>query len=124
MARNTKALTPLQLKQFLDKYRIEMTDDSKYCIVSTVNFPGRKVIHKANETFTVMLPTRKLTISPRVIGMWKNQFKFSHELIEIQNASNYLAQMCQNEFDYKRLLEAINKFKMDIVEIEFNSVKF
>lgn len=124
MARNTKALTALQLKQFLDKYRIDMSEDKKYCIVTTVNFPNRRVIHDANEKFVLLMPTRKLTINPRTISMWKNYFKFSHELIEIQNASNYLSQLNQNEFDYKRLMEVINKYQKEIVEIEFNNAKF
>lgn len=114
MAKNVKALTPVQLRAFLDKYRIVMTEDGNNCVVTTNTMPNRKVIHSIEEKFNVSIATRKLLITPMAFKIWNNMFHYSHTIIEVQNACNYLLQMCQSPYEYGLMKDAIKKFKYEV----------
>lgn len=87
MSKNLKALTKDELEFLNSKYKFKLMDN--YVVVSCVGF-DRKVLHEIDKPFTLTTPIRRITITPKAIKCWIEQFKDKYSLLEVQNSINTL----------------------------------
>lgn len=83
---NIKTLSVDELKYFLDRYDIKLTDN--YILVYCSD-PKRKTFHDIGD-FNLVTPIRKIKISKQAIDIWKERYMDDYSLIEVQNAINFL----------------------------------
>lgn len=98
MAGNLKALSVDELKYFLDRYDIKLLDDYILVTCKTLN---RKTLHDLDKGFPLSTPIKKMNITKQAIELWKNDYKDSYSLIEVQNAINTLIITYQNVNDFQ-----------------------
>ena len=110
--KNVRILKPEELKFLVDKYIFELQKGlvNDFIIVTTTNC-ARKVLHSADESFTINTPIKRITIVPDAIKMWQ-KLNFEYNLIEVQNAINILT-ISYQDITKDNVLDAIeNKFKI------------
>lgn len=80
-------LTKKELDFLNDKYSFTISGND---VVVECNNLKRRILHSANESFSLNTQIRRITITKETISLWKNIFKDQYSLLDVQNAMNSL----------------------------------
>lgn len=105
-ARNIKLLSKEQLQVLKDKYTITYEPGK---VIVDLNTRTHTVIHNANKVFTLRCEDRRVTINPKSTRIWREYFKDTYALFDIQHAINLLTvkKMVVNKENIQTILNDI-----------------